>query len=193
MACLPRIASHNMEMIKRLLDAGADGFICPMVSTPDEVANLIAWLKYPPHGSRSFGIARGQDYGFGFADYVREWNDVGTLIIQIESVTGVANIEAMLAFDEVDGVMIGPYDLSGSLQVPGQLDHPLVQEACAKVIAACQRAGKACGTHLTKPDITTADLQQALSGKYHFVVCSSDIFILWRWSERLGQTLASWR
>jgi 2-keto-3-deoxy-L-rhamnonate aldolase RhmA len=194
MACLPRIASHNMEMIKRLLDAGADGIICPMVSTPEEVARLVEWVKYPPVGRRSYGVARGQDYGAQFPAYVRDWNAESTLIIQVESITGVEQIDAMLACDEVDGVMIGPYDLSGSLNLPGQLDHPQVQAACRRVVEACQRAGKACGTHLITPEPTAADVARLLDGgDYQFVIFSSDIFILARWSERLGQVLATRR
>ena len=64
--CLPRIASHNMEMIKRLLDSGADGIIVPMVETPEDVQKIIKWSKYSPLGRRSFGISRAQGYGFDF-------------------------------------------------------------------------------------------------------------------------------
>ena len=64
--CLPRIASHSMEMIKRLLDSGADGIIVPMVENAVQVEKLVEWIKYPPVGKRSFGINRGQNYGFDF-------------------------------------------------------------------------------------------------------------------------------
>ena len=181
--CLPRIASHNMEMIKRLLDSGADGLIVPMVSTPEEVEQLISWCKYPPLGKRSFGIARGQGYGFDFDEYIKNWNESSSLIIQIESIQGVENIEKILSYDEIDGAMIGPYDLSGSLGIPGQLDHPSVTEAAKKVIEACVVAGKACGTQIIKPDIK--NIEEAFSAGYTFVVLASDIFILWKWAEKM--------
>jgi 2-dehydro-3-deoxyglucarate aldolase len=178
--CLPRIASHNMEMIKRLLDSGADGVIVPMVDTPDEVERLISWCKYPPLGKRSFGIARGQGYGFDFEDYTREWNGSSSLIIQIESVRGVENIERLLSYEEIDGAMIGPYDLSGSMGIPGQLDHPLVVEAGRKVIDACMKYCKACGTQLIEPD--EVGITNAFRSGFTFVVLASDIFILWKWA-----------
>ena len=181
--CLPRVASHNMEMIKRLLDAGADGLIVPMVSTSSEVEQLIEWSNYPPEGRRSFGNARGQEYGFNFAEYVEQWNDLGCLIIQIETMEGVKNIDELLAYEAVDGAMVGPYDLSGALGIPGKLDDPRVVEASKHVMAECEAHGKACGTHIIEPDETS--VADALGLGYTFVVLASDIFILWKWSERM--------
>ncbi|MCX5704276.1 MAG: aldolase/citrate lyase family protein, partial [Candidatus Omnitrophica bacterium] len=150
--CLPRVASHNMEMIKRLLDSGADGIIVPMVNTADEARRLVSWCKYPPEGIRSFGISRAQGYGFDFDSYTKEWNSVSSLIVQIESITGVDNIEEILNINGIDGAMVGPYDLSGSLNVPGELDHPDVRKAAKHVINACRKFGKACGTQIIEPD-----------------------------------------
>lgn len=181
--CLPRIASHNMEMIKRLLDSGADGIIVPMVSTSSEVEQLIKWCKYPPIGQRSYGIARGQGYGFEFESYTKSWNKSSTLIIQIESIEGVENVDKLLSYEEVDGAMIGPYDISGSLGIPGQLNHPKVVEASRIVIEACKKSGKACGTQLVEPD--REGILSALSDGYTFIVLSSDIFLLWKWSDRI--------
>ena len=189
--CLPRIASHNMEMIKRLLDSGADGIIVPTVSTGEEVERLVSWCKYPPKGRRSFGISRGQGYGFDFDEYTSTWNDISSLIVQIESVEGVKNIDAVLANEDVDGVMIGPYDLSGSLGVPGQLEHPSVIEAANKVIRACADSGKGCGTQVIEPDVE--GLQGAFEAGYTFVVLASDVFVLWKWSEAMGGLVKTFR
>lgn len=189
--CLPRIASHNLEMIKRLLDSGADGIIVPMVSTGEEVERLVSWCKYPPTGCRSFGISRGQGYGFDFDEYTSTWNDISSLIVQIESVEGVKNIEAILSNKDVDGVMIGPYDLSGSLGVPGQLEHPSVIEAANKVIRACADSGKGCGTQVIEPNVDS--LEGAFEAGYTFVVLASDIFVLWKWSERMDALIQRFR
>jgi len=180
---LPRIASHNMEMIKRLLDSGADGIIAPLVSQTSDVERLIGWCKYPPVGQRSYGVARGQGYGFDFEEYTRSWNETSILIIQIESVQGVEKVEELLNFEEVDGAMIGPYDISGSVGVPGQLNHPDVVEACKKVISACQRSGKSCGIHLVEPSLKS--VQKAFSDGYTFVVLASDVFLLWKWGASM--------
>jgi len=183
-ACLPRLAWHDGEAIKRLADSGADGFIAPMVSTVAEIDQLVQWIKYPPRGRRSFGIARAQGYGVDFGDYTSAWNDRSTLVVQIESVDGVENVEAIARHEDVDGLMIGPYDLSGSLGVPGQLDHPSMGDALKTVIAACKTAGKPCGTQLTAPDDRA--VQRALADGYTFIVLASDVFVLWRWSEAMS-------
>ncbi|MBI4354499.1 MAG: 4-hydroxy-2-oxovalerate aldolase [Candidatus Omnitrophica bacterium] len=184
-ACLPRVASHNGEQIRRLLDSGADGVIVPNVSRPEEIERLIQWCDYPPKGSRSYGVARAQGYGTSFDAYVKTWNDRCTLIIQIESIHAVEAIDQLLTHEEVSGVMIGPYDISGSLNLPGQLDHPRVHEACAEVIAACQRSRKACGTQLIEP--TAEGIAAAFAQGYTFVVLASDVFVLWKWSERMRE------
>jgi 2-dehydro-3-deoxyglucarate aldolase len=181
--CLPRVASHNMEMIKRLLDSGADGLIVPMVSTPGEVEQLISWCKYPPLGRRSFGIARAQAYGFDFDEYTKNWNALSSFIVQIESIQGVENIDKILSFNEIDGAMLGPYDLSGSLGIPGQLEHPQVVEAEKRVINACARFSKACGTQIIEADMK--DIEEKFAAGHTFVVLASDVFILWKWAERV--------
>jgi len=187
--CLPRIASHNMEMVKRLLDAGADGIIVPMVSTPSEVEEIVKWCKYPPVGERSYGIARAQGYGFDFEPYVEEWNTKSILIIQIESARGIENIEELINHGEVDGAMIGPYDLSGSMGIPGQIDHPKIAEAESIVINACKKRGKACGTQMIDPD--RAGVKGAFEKGYTFVVLASDIFALWSWSRKMKRIMDS--
>ncbi len=190
-ACLPRVASHNGEQIARLLDSGADGVIVPNVSSPQEVERIIAWCKYPPMGRRSYGVARAQNYGVDFASYVSTWNARSTIVIQIESIQAVERVDELLAFDAVDGAMIGPYDISGSLGIPGQLDHPRVTEACTRVIAACRQHGKACGTQLIEPSEEAISAAQAAG--YTFIVLASDVFILWKWSERMRQVVGMFR
>lgn len=189
--CLPRVASHNGETIRRLLDAGADGVIVPQVATPAEVAQLAEWIKYPPEGKRGFGVARAQGYGFDFADYTSQWNAASCLVIQIESMAGVGNIDALVSHPAVDAAMVGPYDLSGSLGVPGQLDHPRLKEAAAIVVAACASHGRACGTQDTDP--SPDSVRAAKGAGYNFVVLASDIFILWKWAERMRELTAAMR
>lgn len=182
LACFPRVSSHNGEQVRRLLDCGADGIIVPMVSTAAQVHQIIDWCKYPPVGKRSYGVARAQEYGFEFQRYTDGWNATSTLIIQIESIEGVKNLDELLSYEQVDGVMVGPYDLSGSLGIPGQLSHPSVQEACTQITEVCKRFGKACGTQII--DTTRENVSAAFSTGYTFVVLASDVFVLWKWSEK---------
>jgi len=185
--CLPRVATHNQEAIKRVLDSGADGVIVPTVETPEQVEKLIEWVKYPPLGKRGYGIARAQGYGHDFDEYTTQWNDSSSLIIQIESISAAENIEQLLQFDEVDGAMVGPYDISGSLGIPGQIDHEKVLNAGQRVVEACKKYGKACGTQDIDP--TPESVQVAMDAGYTFVVLASDVFILWKWGERMQELI----
>ena len=120
-----------------------------MVNNKREIENLRNFVKYPPLGKRSFGVNRAQNYGFDFDEYIKSWNETSIFMVQIESIEAVENIDEILNTDELDGVMIGPYDISGSLGVPGQLEHPLVIDASKKVISACEKFNKSCGTQIS--------------------------------------------
>jgi len=117
--CIPRPVSHSNDYLKPLLESGADGLLIQMVENPDQVCALIKDVKYPPIGKRTYGVNRAQHYGFDFHEYITNWNASSIFMIQVESIAGVENINDLIAFDEVDGVMIGPLDISGSLGVPG--------------------------------------------------------------------------
>ena len=189
--CLPRPFSHSNDWFKPLLESGADGLLVQMVNTPEEVEVIIGYLKYPPEGNRSYGVNRAQAYGFDFDEYIQNWNETSVFVIQIESIQAVDNINRLLAFDEVDGVMIGPYDMSGSLGVPGQTTHPLVIEASMKVIKACEKHGKSCGTQVA--DASPDSAQALFDLGYTYVILGSDLFVLWKWAEQMQIMMKSMR
>ncbi len=181
--CLPRPVSHSNDWIKPLLESGADGMLVQMVNTPEELEALVGHIKYPPMGRRSYGVNRAQAYGFDFDSYITDWNDTSSFIIQVESIQAVENIDKLVEFAEVDAVMVGPYDISGSLGVPGQTSHPLVIEASRKVIAACERAGKSCGTQVA--DANPESVEALFSLGYTYAILGSDLFVLWKWAEKM--------
>ena len=189
--CMPRPVSHSNDWIKPLLESGADGLIVQMVNTPAELEGLLSNVKYPPKGRRSFGVNRAQGYGFDFDSYVETWNETSSFIIQIESIEAVENINELLAFEDVDGVMLGPYDISGSLGVPGQTSHPDVIKASKKVIAACEKVGKSCGTQVA--DATMENVQQLFELGYTYAILGSDLFVLWKWTERMQALMQALR
>ena len=189
--CLPRPVSHSNDFIKPLLESGADGILIQMVNTADEVKNLIKNIKYPPVGIRSYGVSRAQSYGFDFNEYITKWNQTSSFIIQVESIEAVNNIEKLLAFDEIDAVMVGPYDISGSLGVPGQLDHPKVIDASKKVIKACEKYGKSCGTQLNDPNPN--NIKSLFDLGYTYAILGSDLFVLWKWAEQMQHIIKSMR
>ena len=181
--CLPRPVSHSNDWIKPLLESGADGVLIQMVNNKEELENLIQHVYYPPIGNRSYGVNRAHDYGFSLNEYFTTWNESGSFIIQVESIEAVNNIDDLLSFDEVDGVMIGPMDLSGSLGIPGQTNHPDVIEASKRVIKACKKYKKSCGTQLS--DTSDKAIEDLFYLGYTFAILGSDLFVLWRWAEEM--------
>lgn len=138
-----RLPDFAPTTIKRYLDTGCDGIILPQVSTLEDIDAIARAALYPPRGQRSVGIARAQGYGATFDECLREKNY--SILVQIETAAGIDNAEAIVAHDAVDAVILGPYDLSGSCGIPGQVDAPQVIDGIAKVRSLCKRAAKPCG------------------------------------------------
>jgi 2-keto-3-deoxy-L-rhamnonate aldolase RhmA len=138
-----RLPDHSATAIKRFLDTGCDGIILPQVSSLAEVEEIARAGLYPPRGERSVGIARAQGYGTRFAESLLTQDYA--IVVQIESAAGVSHAEAIMGHSAVDAVIIGPYDLSGSLGIPGEIEAPQVVEGIARVKALSKKAGKPCG------------------------------------------------
>ena len=189
--CLPRPMSHSNDYIKPLLDSGANGIIAPLIHNAEDSHGIIDSMKFPPLGKRSFGVNRAHGYGSTFKDYISEWNKSSVYISQIESVAGLSNIESILKNPDLDGVMIGPYDMSGSLGVPGQISHQKMLEAEKTIIEACRSANKSCGTQIS--EFSPENIEIALNKGYTFIIASSDLFVLNSWAERAGQLMNSYR
>jgi len=185
--CIPRPVSHSNDYIKPLLESGADGMLIQMVETPDQVEQLVRYIKYPPLGHRTYGVNRAHGYGLCFDEYINSWNSTSVFLLQIESALAVQNIEQLLAYDEVDGVMIGPLDLAGSLGVPGQTKHPLVLEASLQVINACKKYGKSCGTQVA--DANYAEVESLFSLGYTYAILGSDLFVFTKWASDMNSLI----
>lgn len=138
-----RLPDHSPTTIKRFLEIGCDGIILPLVSSAADVDVIARAALYPPRGQRSIGIARAHGYGATFAEYLRQKSYA--ILVQIETAAGVANASAIVGHEAVDAVIIGPYDLSASLGMPGEIAAPPVAEAIASVHQHCRQAGKPCG------------------------------------------------
>ena len=149
---LVRLTSNNTDQIKRVMDAGAYGIIVPMVNSSEDAEKAVRAVKYPPSGGRGVGLARAQGYGASFRSYLDWQKDATTVIVQVEHIDAVNNLEAIFSVDGVDGYIIGPYDLSGSLGVPGQFDHPDFLNAMERVKAVAGKTGMAGGIHVIEPD-----------------------------------------
>ncbi|NQT02643.1 MAG: 2,4-dihydroxyhept-2-ene-1,7-dioic acid aldolase [Planctomycetes bacterium] len=176
MAALVRVSKNEEVIIKRVLDAGANGVIIPMVCSFEDARQAVEFVKYPPIGKRGVGLNRAQKYGIGFDDY-KEWlkNDV-VIIAQIEHIKGVENIEEIITTDGIDGIIVGPYDLSGSMGYPGDYNRQDVKEALKVVEKACQKHQISLGYHVIEPDHVI--LKKRIDQGYNFVAFSTDFFFM---------------
>jgi len=142
-----RSVNSDPALIKQLLDIGAQNLLVPMVDTPEQARAIVAATRYPPQGVRGVGAAVARVSRWGArADYVHRANDEVCLLVQAETVTALANLEAICAVDGVDGVFIGPADLAASMGHLGQPQHPEVQAAIDDAIHRIHASGKAAGT-----------------------------------------------
>ena len=189
--CLPRPVSHSNDYLKPLMDSGANGIIAPLIHNEQDSQGIIDLIKFPPLGKRSFGVNRAHGYGSTFNSYLSDWNSSSIYIAQIESLSGLKNIDSILKNSDLDGVMIGPYDMSGSLGVPGQISHQKMIDAEREIIEACKSANKSCGTQIAEFSPETIEI--ALEKGYTFIIASSDLFVLNSWAERAGQLMNSYR
>lgn len=138
---LARVPRNDQVVIKQFLDLGVEGILVPMVNSPEEALHAVAACKYPPVGNRGFGPRRAADYGRASAAYIQTANESVLVLIQIEHITAVGQVEQILAVPGLDAVLLGPMDLSASMGRLGQIEHPEVQAAIDKVIAAARKAG----------------------------------------------------
>ena len=143
-------------LIKQYLDLGIQTLLVPMVDTPQQAAELVRAMRYPPAGIRGMGGARASRWG-RIASYPKDANSQVCLLVQAESQLALDNLEAIAAIEGIDGVFIGPADLSASLGHVGNPMHPEVQGAIEDAMRRINRAGKAAG-------ILTPD--EALARKY---------------------------
>jgi len=147
---LVRVPDKLYHQMARILDVGAEGLVLPRVDDRETAEKIIQSTKYWPLGSRGASISQNRTlFRPCPATEYMEWANRETLtVIQVESRESVKNLDEILSVQGIDAVLVGPFDLSTNLGVPGRFDHPLVEEACEKVIEACRRRGVAPGIHM---------------------------------------------
>lgn len=139
-----RVPSADAVAIKEYLDLGAETLLVPMIDSGAEAAAVVDAARYPPQGSRGIGGARAARWG-RYPRYVAEANAQVCLIVQVETATGLANLEEIAGCDGVDAVLIGPADLAASLGHPGDVTHPTVQQAIFDALGRIRACGKPAG------------------------------------------------
>lgn len=181
-APIVRPAWNDQVLIKRLLDIGFYNFLIPYVETVEQAKSAVAYTRYPPEGVRGVSVSH-RSNGFGtITDYFTKINQNICVVVQIETQQAVDNVEAITAVDGIDGIFVGPSDLSASLGHFGNPKHPEVQAAIKHVFDVAKAQGKACG--ILAP--IEADAHHYIDMGATFVAVGSDISLL----RNSTQTLA---
>ena len=181
-APIVRPAWNDQVLIKRLLDIGFYNFLIPYVETVEQAKSAVAYTRYPPEGVRGVSVSH-RSNGFGtITDYFTKINQNICVVVQIETQQAVDNVEAITAVDGIDGIFVGPSDLSASLGHFGNPKHPEVQAAIKHVFDVAKAQGKACG--ILAP--IEADAHHYIDMGATFVAVGSDLSLL----RNSTQTLA---
>lgn len=171
-----RVGENNARIIKRVLDAGADGIIIPNVKSKEEARKAVDAVKYPPLGERGVGLSRAQSYGFSFEEYKNTKAKEIPIIAQIEHINAIDELEEIIETDGIDGTFIGPYDLSGSMGKPGNYNDPKVKLVLKKYETIALNYNKLIGFHVVQPDYRLV-LQKYNIG-YNFIAFGLDTLFL---------------
>lgn len=174
--------------ISHVLDLGASGVLIPHVETPADVAMAIEATRYPPKGRRGRCNRMGHNlYDMSpLSEEVAMYNEDLSLFIKVESESALRNIEELIAPDEVDGVMVGPADLSLDMGIPGQTQDPKIIELTENVRRACLDRGLKWGDHVMSPDDVPAAIERGAS----WIVVSGDLDILYNFWTQVAQTVS---
>lgn len=189
-AALVRVESHDKRRIHRVLDMGAEGVICPHIDDAGQARDAVDGIRYPPHGSRGVAkMIRATGFGKDFNAYYARSNDEILGVMQIESPEALLHLDEIAAIDGVDVLFIGPADLSMSLGIFGQFDHPLFVDAVIATVAAAERAGKATGILLFNPD----DYARYYELGIRMIACGADATFVAEGSRTMASRLDTFR
>ncbi len=186
-AAIIRVAANTERDIKKLLDIGADGIIAPQVNSAETARHVVACCKYPPRGIRGVGLARAQGYGRDFATYMESANDRIAVIVQAEHIDAVNNIDEIARVEGIDAVFIGPYDLSASMGLMGEIEHP-------DVVAAIDRVGEACKQNdiaLGYFGVTAESVEGYIEKGYNLICAGVDAAFVSSGAEQVLEKLKS--
>jgi len=173
---LVRLTSNDTHLIKRVMDAGAHGVIVPMINNADDAVKAVQAVKYAPQGSRGVGLARAQKYGADFKGYCNWAETQPVIVAQIEHFEAVENFESIMTTPGISGFMIGPYDLSSSLGIPGDFEHADFKEAIDAINYQSEKLGAKGGIHIIEPNVE--ELADAVNKGYSFIAYSLDVRML---------------
>ncbi|WP_180539609.1 HpcH/HpaI aldolase family protein [Nevskia soli] len=182
-----RVGDLQYSLVARALDCGAQGIIFPRVEQPELLARAVSWTKFPPNGIRGYGLALHQlDYETrAFPEVIAHLNANLMVVLQIETVRALEARDELLSVPGVDTVMVGPADLSISLGVPGQFEHPRLIEAIEQIRDSCLALGVIPGIHTRNPKLAEFWRNRGML----FLGCGNEVSMLWERAGEIVRTL----
>jgi 2-dehydro-3-deoxyglucarate aldolase len=186
--CAPvvRMPSADPYLARRLLDAGAQGLIIPVIESAAQFKEFAAHCHSPPEGRRGVCLSRANDWGDKFESYYEEFEPV--LVPMIETITGIDAVEELAKLDHVDGIFLGPYDLSASLGRAGDFESADFHSALDKVRKACTDHGITPGIHQVDPDYS--QLESRIEDGYKLIAFGTDLIGLKKLYDPIKQVVA---
>lgn len=172
---LVRLAEGTFKDCKHALDAGAGGVIVPMIESAEQLAKVRDACRWPPAGTRGVGFSRANLFGKHFGDYNLEAQSP-LLVAMIEHQRAVQNLESILKVEGLDALLIGPYDLSASMNMTGEFDRPEFTNVLSEIFSIASRMGVPCGLHVVAP--SESELSERLRSGYRFLAYSIDSVFL---------------
>lgn len=182
-----RPVDDNRSLIKQVLDIGTRTLLIPMVESAEQAKAIVSATRYPPLGVRGVGagVARAARWG-RVENYMAQANDELCLLIQVETKTALDNLDEILDVEGIDGIFIGPADLSASLGYPDNAGHPQVQHVIEHSIKRIRAAGKAAGFLAVDPEMA----KKCLAWGANFVAVGVDTML---YTEALDKRLAQFK
>ncbi|MFN7919258.1 MAG: aldolase/citrate lyase family protein [Bryobacteraceae bacterium] len=176
-----RVESHERQRVHRILDVGAHGIMFPRVNTAEEARACVAAMRYPPDGTRGVAVlVRASGFGRDFPAYRDASKTALLTMLQIETEEAVQNVDEIAAVDGADVLFVGPMDLSTSLGVFRQYDHPKFTAAIARTLEAAKRHGRTPGILISSP----ADFRRYWDLGFRVITCGTDVSFLQSAAQR---------
>ena len=171
-----RLTNKKMSDLNRYLDIGIDGIIIPNVNKIEDLKIIKEHVYFPPNGSRGVGLSRANKFGDNFKSYFNKISKKIEIISIIESEEAVQNLDSILKYKYLDGIMIGPYDLSSSLGIPGRFDSPIFKANLEIIEKKTNKTKKFLGIHVVEPDKKL--INNYLRKNYTFLIYSLDTILI---------------
>jgi 2-keto-3-deoxy-L-rhamnonate aldolase RhmA len=182
-----RVPTSNYHFIAHVLDVGAMGIVLPLINSPEQAREAVSCAKYPPIGKRgcAFALAHDDFRGGDIHEKIRIANENVLIIAQIETLEGLSRVEEIAAVEGIDALWIGQFDLTVSMGIPAQFDHPTFLEATQRVLAACRKHNKIATLAVMNPE----ELADGPSKGYQLLVYAADLWIYQQALRRCFRTI----